>query len=448
LCKESATASRVTPFFKDRMVWLGAAIPFVVLSYNGLTVFVPGLNPMSLTMGISALRRMAYYHIHLNFPALGFAYLVSLDISLSLWLFHVLSKLQTGIITLFAGPVLSDMQVLYNASPIPAHEGFGAMVVLFGFGVWVARKHLGRVFRIGLMFRKTDEDSREIMSYRAAVWCFILGLVVIISYMHATGLTYFQSATFVLVVMIVFYAISRVICEGGVGFARSVYIGNAFMVNQFGSNVLGPQGLSAMGFSFCWSGDLRTMVMTQAMQGMKLTEGIERRRPLIWALMLAVVIALFGSLVTALYLGYTYGLYNCQRAWPVWPCATFHWGQVANYIQTPREPHGLTWGFMGVGGGVMSLLIFMRQRFIWWPVHYIGLPVCESLPMYYLWFTVFLAWLIKLLVIKLGTTALYERTRMFFLGMIFGSLATGGIWTVIGIITDNNVGFLRGVTLG
>ena len=449
LCKEGEEGEIATPFFKSKAVWLGAAIPFLILSYNSIAAFLPGLNAIPLRRYIGVMRRMAYYCVYLNFPAMGFAYLVSLDISLGLWLFHVVSKLQAGAINMLTGGVLTNSQVLYCAGyPVNAHEGFGSMVVLFFSGLWIARKRLGRIFGLGLRMKATDEDSHEIMSYRAAVWATMLCWFVLAVYMHETGLTWFQAGVFIFVAIIVFYAVTRVICEGGVGFARAVYIPNAFLINQFGSNVLGPQGISALGFSFVWSGDLRTIVMTQAAQGMRLTESIDRRRPLLWCMLLAVVIALFGSLAASLHLGYKYGLFNCMGSWPVWPCGTHHWRNVAGFIKTPRVPDPLSWVFMGIGGVVMYLLIFLRQRFVWWPIHYIGLPVCGSLPMNYLWFSVFLAWMIKALILKFGTTWLYQRSRMFFLGMIFGSLAASGIWTIIGVIAQHEATFTTGVTLG
>ena len=58
------------------------------------------------------------------------------------------------------------------------------------------------------------------------------------------------------------------------------------------------------------------------------------------------------------------------------------------------------------------------------------------------------AWLVKSLVLKFGTTWLYQRSRMFALGLIFGSLATSGVWTIIGIILEHEATFTTGVTLG
>ena len=447
LCRQGGPDERFPPFFKSKAVWLGALLPFVIISYNGMAAFIPGLNPMTLRTNIYVLRRMVRYTVHLNFPAVGFAYLVGLDISLSMWLFHVLARLETGVVNMLTGGLLRGSYVIYSGPPMNANEGFGAMVVLFLSGVWVARGRLARVFRAGLRLQKTDEDDHEIMSYRAAVWCTILCWFLVAVYMHETGLTWFQAAVFTVITVVVLYAVTRVVCEGGVGFARSVYLPSTFVANQFGSSALGAQGITALGFTFPWVGDIRTIVMTQAAQGMRLTEGIRRRRSMVWWLMLAVAIGMFGSLATALCVGYKHGLFSCQPSWPVWRAGTVHWRQVAGLIKTPRDTDPLTWVFMGIGGTVMYSLIALRQRFVWWPVHYIGYTVSTSWPMGQVWFSIFLAWLIKALILKFGTSGLYERSRRFFLGMIFGALSTAGVWTIIGVIAQYEGTFTNGATL-
>jgi hypothetical protein len=51
------------------------------------------------------------------------------------------------------------------------------------------------------------------------------------------------------------------------------------------------------------------------------------------------------------------------------------------------------------------------------------------------WFNVFLAWLIKTVVLKYGGAALYRRSQIFFLGLIAGQALTNGLWLVVDYFT-------------
>lgn len=59
-----------------------------------------------------------------------------------------------------------------------------------------------------------------------------------------------------------------------------------------------------------------------------------------------------------------------------------------------------------------------------------------------LWFSIFLAWLIKLAVLKYGGPWLFRATRPFFIGLIVGQFVAAGAWLAIDYftgMTDNVV---------
>jgi len=73
--------------------------------------------------------------------------------------------------------------------------------------------------------------------------------------------------------------------------------------------------------------------------------------------------------------------------------------------------------------------MWARHHWLWWPFHYLGFPISAVFGT--MFFSVFLAWMIKTIVIKYGGPGLYLRTRPFFLGLILGQFVTAGIWYVI-----------------
>ena len=84
----------------------------------------------------------------------------------------------------------------------------------------------------------------------------------------------------------------------------------------------------------------------------------------------------------------------------------------------------------------------LRNRLPWWPLHPIGYPISMVWLMDQLWFSIFLAWLFKLVIIKYGGPAFYARARPFYLGRIAGPVVTAAIWLVIDSftgMTDNVV---------
>jgi xanthine/uracil permease len=66
------------------------------------------------------------------------------------------------------------------------------------------------------------------------------------------------------------------------------------------------------------------------------------------------------------------------------------------------------------------LLSFLRYRFIWWPVHPLGLAVANSWMVRHAAVSIAVAWLCKLIIIKTGGMVLYRRTVPFFIGLIVG----------------------------
>ena len=90
----------------------------------------------------------------------------------------------------------------------------------------------------------------------------------------------------------------------------------------------------------------------------------------------------------------------------------------------------------------MALLMWARQRLLWWPLHPIGYPIGAVWLMDQLWFSIAIAWLLKLVVMKYGGPSLFRRARPFFLGLIIGQFFIAGLWLIIDFftgMTDNVV---------
>ena len=91
-----------------------------------------------------------------------------------------------------------------------------------------------------------------------------------------------------------------------------------------------------------------------------------------------------------------------------------------------------------MGGGLVLtvLLMFLRTQFLWWSLHPLGYVTADSWGMLNLWSCIFVAWVIKAVLLRYGGLASYRRAVPFFLGVALGDYIVGSIWGILGILTD------------
>ncbi len=83
--------------------------------------------------------------------------------------------------------------------------------------------------------------------------------------------------------------------------------------------------------------------------------------------------------------------------------------------------------FFGIGAFITALCSFLRYRFLWWPLSPIGLTVFTTGIMRRQVFTVFVAWLVKSLLLKIGGIRLYRQSLPLFMGLMLGYVAGIGM---------------------
>ena len=73
-----------------------------------------------------------------------------------------------------------------------------------------------------------------------------------------------------------------------------------------------------------------------------------------------------------------------------------------------------------LGTIVYSLLALGQYRFYWWPLHPLGLATASLWNVRLIVASVFIAWLLKVVTLRVGGIALYRRLRPLFVGRIVG----------------------------
>ena len=438
---EQDKSSMFNSFFRNKLMWLGFAIPFLIGTWNGLHNYYNFVPPIKTAWYLPILRRTTQLDIKVIFPIIGFAYLVNLNIAFSLWFFSVLGNVQTGIMRM-VGWSIGPREPYCASSPSVSYQAMGAMIVLVIYGLWIARGHLKEVFRKAFRGDPDVDDSEEMMSYRTAILSIALGVLVIVLWLEMAGLRWYFTLIFLFAAFCLFLGLTRIVAEGGVAFAKAPLIPQLFLTYGVGSNALGPTGLAALATTFAWSADIKTFVMSSVANGLKLADTAQmRKRPLLWGVLAAILVSIAGSVWITLKLGYKYGGINLHP-WYFGGCPRVPYEDFMGHILlNPASVDLRRWTFAGIGAGVMGLLMFMNHRFLWWPIHPLGFPVGNTLPLIKTWFSIFLAWLFKSAILKYGGPRLYRKLRPFFLGLVVGHVAVAGMWLVVDYFTGmtNNV---------
>ena len=319
--------------------------------------------------------------------------------------------------------------------PFLGYQGVGALLAMVVVGLWVGREHYWRVLRkaVGLAPEVRDED--EILSYRGAVAGALGGTAVMTAWLWYMGTPMWVTLLFLLVAVLIFIGITRIVTEAGLAVVRGPMIAGDLVVQGVGSSLIGPAGVVNLSLAHVWAADIRVFVMGTASNALKMIEEMEprNRRTVFWCMIAALFIGAAGSLWMIFHMAYLHGALNLN-GWFFQGLPRYAYDAALRNI----EPQGTYWpgvGFFGAGAAAMVTLMWLRHRLPWWPVHPIGLPIGATPMMNRLWFNVFVAWVVKLGVLRYGGATGYQKSQPFFLGLISGQVLCSGGWLVIDYFT-------------
>ncbi len=435
----------IKPFFRNPIMWIGFAIPFILGCLMALHNYDPAFPLIKMATQIPAFRNTTRFSFRLSFPMLGFFYLVNLETAFSLWFFNILAQIFKGLIGIKAMglevfQIKENMGIYGTPHPFFAHLGMGAMITLVVRGVWTGRRHFQNVFRKAVYNDASVNDSEEIMPYRVAFWGSLIGLVIMAGWLCWSGLPVVPMLVFLFATFILFIGLTRVVSESGLAVAAT--IGSSFAVSGLGTAIFGKVGLAALGLTYIWCSDIRTFVMASTTTSLKLAEiAPPNRRSLFWNMMLATVVALVASVTFTLALSYIEGGVKMNN-WFYQGGPTACWKFITDKLNNPHGPVWEGWWITGAGAAIMWILQVLRQQFLWWPFHPLGFCVGTVWIMDELWLTCLIAWALKGLILRYGGLRTFTKMRPFFLGLIAGQYFVNGLWIIIDAITGkraNNI---------
>ena len=295
----------------------------------------------------------------------------------------------------------------------------------------MARQHLKDVWSKAIRNDPSIDDSDELLSYRTATFGFLGSLVFCIGWLSMAGMDLWVLVVYLPLAFLTFLGLSRVVAELGLVYVYYRVQPNDFVIRMFGGKMLGQASVVALYMTRAFQGIGKGFVMPAFTQAVRAVEGSVKPRRIALVIWLALGLGYTISIVDTIYLGYDNGAYNLGNMGlrKVAP-QTFN-RAVATFLNP--KPFGgkgrATW--VGVGTIAMAALTLVRYRIPAWPLHPIGLALQGTYGLTKTWMSIFLAWLIKLVLMRIGGAALYERGKPFFIGLITAQAVSTAIVFIV-----------------
>ncbi|GEM_PF-1085054 len=441
--------SRVPGVFRNPVFWLGVAIAFVPLVYNGLVRAHYIIGPGLIDLRGDAFRRMLresflgpatggqfYFLFEIFFLCIGIAFLLPTEISFSLWFFWLFMKSQTLLAVWlgFGADGGSFPSHWFQESSFMTAQGGGAMWMFGIVCLWKVRRSLfAWIYRLARPGGTRALPAEDAQRFTIPSALFLVGSVGLLYFLRRGNVGWGMALLVYLGLLFMTIATMRLVAECGI-IAFQLHFGPLHIMRMFGllqyPVLFAVRGIGTaillLGSMFtdvkAFMGPILMNTKYLAVKG-RISRGLQGG-VIFWA----IAVTLVASTIVSLAFVYDQGVSN-MSGWfyTRWPQRVFNsTTNVQNNLEkwTTPEPGTVTW--TGVGAATCGLLVYLRQ-FLFWVPHPIGLVMFVNPLMRSYWFSFLLGWLCKRSAIRYCNPDTYRFVRGLFLGLILGELLAVGL---------------------
>jgi hypothetical protein len=305
-----------------------------------------------------------------------------------------------------------------------AYGSFTAMVVL---SLWMARRHLWLVWRKAMGHHVID-DQAEMVSYRTAIVLLAVSLLFEFGFLWRLGMDVHVAALYLFATGVIFLGITRLVVQAGLHYLTTPMQAQAFAVAVVGTG-FAPQNAVALALTYGCFGDVESIFMPSAAHGARLNQLYGQGGGMALAMAIAVLTSFAATIWLILHLCYEFGAGNFT-SWFFQPGAGaggIAFDMAARQIRDPWPVDSGKLSYFGLGALAYLLLSLAQYRFHWWPLHPVGLTVATTWMVRRTALSVFTAWALKSIILRIGGVPMYRKLRPFFIGLIIGFFIGVGI---------------------
>lgn len=426
----------------DKKVWIGAAISMIMLLPGYLHRYIPFIPSVSYTGTIHEYLAEPWKSIFfwpepwfvysISPLGVGLGYLISLDLSFSIWFFY-LFKFALRIVYYSFG------LRLYQGIPNEMEQVIGSFLGIGVFVLWITRYQLGDIIKKALVLKGADsiDDSDEPVSYSTAFFGGIASLLFIFFFAsRLLNIGFVVLLVYFMIFVATIIAIARIRCEAGIPWGGSIgyWIEQHSIQGTVGVKVIGPDQMTGLGIlKFLQHGRMAALGALM-LEGYKMADETNmRRRSMTTALVVGFIIGIVVMFALGLPLLYSHGA-NLATEHMIFIGGGVPFGPIVDAQRGAPAAQPLK-AVYAAGALVFTLfLMYMRTSFLWWPFHPVGYAWSVMNAAWMFATNCLIAWIIKLFVLRYGGASLFKRLTPIFVGLIVGHVMIEFVFSLIGVI--------------
>jgi len=355
---------------------------------------------------------------------IGLGYLMPSDFLFSCWFFYLFWKAELVFSAAFGLDQIKDF-------PFANLQGLGAYLLFAIYATWLGRGYFRRLLTLMIKAPSQLYDEQEPLPYRMAGLGIVLGLVGLIWFSTAMGLSLPTSIAIFFIYVVLALAINRMRAQFGTPVHDLHFSGpDVVLISVFGSRSFAPVELVGIAILSWFNSVYRSHPMPHQLEAFKMQERTGGSyNGIVLALMLAGLLGTIAIFWSFLHIYYHLGAQAQGGRFNVWI-----YPKLSSWLTAPQGPQ---WGAapaIGVGLAVAFFLQAMRMRYINWPFHPLGFAISGNYQMNHAWMPLLVAWIIKSAIIKYGGHKVYERSVPIFLGFILADFVVISMLNIVTII--------------
>jgi len=430
LIAEPTPGRRLPPIMYDKFFWVAAGAVLIIHSINETSLYLPSSVPRfpiewnlrrCFTEGMWRLLPFWIYSSRIYFLFAGIAFFMPTRIGFSIWSFTIIYGL--------FGAVAGHYFPPFSWKTVENHR-LGAFVMFALVALWLSRRYLLHVLKC--MFRPAEGDSDR--RYRFAGYLMLGSLLAMFGWFVWARLNVVWAAGLVIVSFLWAVSLARIVAETGIPLVQA---DSSYVVTL---SRLVPPGLRS-GIAMWVSGIVShfvgygarvsgSVVVMHAL-GMDKDSGPKKHVRLALLFIAVIVVSILVTGAVQLYFGYHHEMSLGGRFRPVepWGSDQFKLGNNNLLAFDKTNEQAMTdVGQLAFGACLALVLCWLSASSPKWPFHPVGLVLAGLYSCYTIWMSVFIGWLLKVLILRYGGSRGFRRSQNFFIGLALGEVFAVILW--------------------